>query len=61
MNWTFAVEIIGKTTDQPVNEALGLHQAMMNEKPADDGHRQNILPANANFVGFDVLIDQRHG
>ena len=61
VNWTFAAENIGETTDQSVNGALGLHQAMMNEKPPDDGHRQNILSKNATIVGVDVLIDAQHG
>lgn len=61
VHWTFAAENIGETTDQSVNGALGLHQAMMDEKPPDDGHRQNILSKNANIVGVDVLIDVQHG
>ena len=61
INWTFAAENVGETTDQSVNGALGLHQAMMNEKPPDDGHRQNILTTNANILGVDILIDQQHG
>jgi len=61
VNWTLAAENIGETTDQSVNGALGLHQAMMNEKPPDDGHRQNILSKNANIVGVNVLIDSQHG
>ena len=61
VNWTFAAENIGETTDQSVNGALGLHQAMMDEKPPDDGHRQNILSKNATIVGIDVLMDAQHG
>jgi uncharacterized protein YkwD len=61
VKWTFAAENIGETTDQSVNGALALHQAMMNEKPPDDGHRQNILSKNANIVGVAILIDQQHG
>ncbi len=61
VNWTFAAENIGETTEQSVNGALALHQAMMNEKPPDDGHRQNILSTRANIVGVDVLIDSQHG
>ena len=61
VNWTWAAENIGETSDQTVNGALGLHQAMMNEKPPDDGHRQNILTTNANILGVDILIDQQHG
>jgi uncharacterized protein YkwD len=61
IKWTFAAENIGVTTDQSENGALTLHQAMMNEKPPDDGHRQNILSPIATLVGVSILIDQQHG
>ncbi len=61
VNWTWAAENIGETSDQSVNGALGLHQAMMNEQPPNDGHRQNILTTNGNIVGVAILIDQQHG
>lgn len=58
--WTFAAENIGETTDQSTNGALGLHQAMMAEKPPDDGHRQNILTTVGTMVGVSILIDHQH-
>ncbi len=61
VNWSWAAENIGETSDQTVNGALGLHQAMMNEQPPDDGHRQNILTTSGNIVGIAILIDQQHG
>lgn len=61
VNWTWAAENIGETTDQTVNGALGLHQAMMSEQPPNDGHRQNILTTNGNILGVAILIDQQHG
>jgi len=61
IHWTFAAENIGVTTDQSENGALALHQAMMNEKPPDDGHRQNILTRVGTLVGVAILIDQQHG
>lgn len=61
IKWTFAAENIGVTTDQSENGALMLHQDMMNEKPPDDGHRQNILSPIATLVGVSILIDQQHG
>jgi uncharacterized protein YkwD len=61
VNWTWAAENIGETSDQTVNGALGLHQAMMNEQPPNDGHRQNILTTSGNSVGVAILIDQQHG
>ena len=61
VNWTWAAENIGETSDQTVNGALGLHQAMMSEQPPDDGHRQNILTTSGTIVGIAILIDQQHG
>jgi uncharacterized protein YkwD len=61
VNWTWAGENIGETSDQSVNGALSLHQAMMNEQPPDDGHRQNILTTSGNIVGIAIVIDTRNG
>ncbi len=61
VNWSWAAENIGETSDQTVNGALGLHQAMMSEQPPDDGHRQNILTTSGNIIGIAILIDQQHG
>jgi uncharacterized protein YkwD len=61
VNWSWAAENIGENSDQSVNGALGLHQAMMSEQPPDDGHRQNILTTSGNIVGIAILIDQQHG
>jgi uncharacterized protein YkwD len=61
VNWTFAAENIGESSDylHPTNAATSLDQAMLNEKPPDDGHRQNIL-SNANIIGVDVLVDTQN-
>jgi uncharacterized protein YkwD len=61
VNWSWAAENIGETSDLTVNGALGLHQAMMSEQPPDDGHRQNILTTSGTSVGVAILIDQQHG
>jgi uncharacterized protein YkwD len=61
IQWSWAAENIGETSDQTVNGALSLHQAMMNEQPPDDGHRQNILTGTGNIVGVAILIDQHNG
>jgi len=61
VNWSWAAENIGETSDQSGNGALGLHQAMMSEQPPDDGHRQNILTTSGTIVGIAILIDQQHG
>lgn len=61
VNWTWAAENIGENSDQSTAGALALHQAMMSEKPPDDGHRQNILTTSGNIVGIDIVIDPRNG
>lgn len=61
VNWTWAGENIGETSDQSVNGALSLHQAMMNEQPPNDGHRQNILTTSGNIVGIAIVLDPQHG
>ena len=60
VQWTFAAENVGFTTDMSTNGALGLHKAMMAEQPPDDGHRQNILTTQANILGVDILLDTTH-
>ena len=59
--WSWAAENVGETSDQTVNGALGLHQAMMSEQPPNDGHRQNILTTSGKIVGVAIIIDQQHG
>lgn len=61
VNWSFVAENIGVSSDylDPTNAATSLDQAMLDEKPPDDGHRQNIL-SNATIIGIDVLIDTQN-
>lgn len=61
VRWMLAAENIGVTNDISERGALSLHQAMMAERPPDDGHRQNILNTQSNYLGVDVLFDSRHG
>jgi uncharacterized protein YkwD len=61
VSWSWAAENVGESSDQSVNGALALHQAMMSEQPPNDGHRQNILTTNGTIVGIAILIDQQHG
>jgi uncharacterized protein YkwD len=59
--WTAAGENIGWADyPQPQQGVLSNHQAMMAEKPPDDGHRLNILSSTYTLVGIDVLIDSQH-
>ncbi len=62
VSWMFAAENIGESSDylHPTNAAPFLDQAMLNEKPPNDGHRQNILSSDATTIGIDVLIDTRN-
>ena len=61
VNWSFVAENIGYSSDylHPTDAATGLDQAMLNEKPPNDGHRQNIL-SNASIIGIDVLVDTQN-
>jgi uncharacterized protein YkwD len=56
--WRSAGENIGWSNyPDPQQGVLSNYQGMMAEKPPNDGHRQNILSANFNMVGIDVLVD----
>jgi uncharacterized protein YkwD len=59
LNWLSVGENIGYSTDylHPIDVATGLDQAMLNEQPPDDGHRQNILSKDFTSIGIDVFID----
>ncbi len=61
VSWMVAEENIGFTEDVSETGALALHQAMMAERPPDDGHRQNILNGQVNQLGVDILFDNVHG
>ena len=60
LNWIFAAENIGYSTDMSQQGALSLHKAMMAEQPPNDGHRQNILTTQGTEVGVDILFDNQH-
>jgi uncharacterized protein YkwD len=61
VNWTFVAENIGESSDylHPTDAAPALDQDMLNEKPPDDGHRQNIF-SKAAIIGIDVLVDTQN-
>ena len=61
IQWHWAAENIGFTTERTTHGALSLHKDMMAEKPPDDGHRQNILAKEAAILGIDVLLDDQNG
>jgi uncharacterized protein YkwD len=63
VHWTSAGENIGE--GGPVSDtqaaiaqmAVGLTQSMLDEKPPNDGHRQNILSSSFHHVGIAVFRD----
>jgi uncharacterized protein YkwD len=63
VHWTAAGENIGEGGPEPDTDsaiaqmAVGLTQSMLNEKPPDDGHRQNILSKTFTHIGIAVLRD----
>jgi len=61
VNWSYAAENIGWTTDTSVAGAQSIHQQMYNETPPNDGHRRNILSPSVRYVGVDVVIDAATG
>jgi uncharacterized protein YkwD len=58
--WTWAGENIAYTTSIHVDSMLALQSAMYNERPPNDGHRQNILNRNFHDVGIDIYVDSAH-
>jgi uncharacterized protein YkwD len=63
VHWTAAGENIGEggpvadTSAAIAQMAVGLTQSMLNEKPPDDGHRQNILSSTFTHIGIAVYRD----
>jgi uncharacterized protein YkwD len=60
VHWTAAGENIGEggpvagTTAAITQMAVTLTQDMLNEKPPDDGHRQNLLSSSFTSVGIAI-------
>jgi len=60
VHWTAAGENIGEggpvadTTAAITQMAITLTQDMLNEKPPDDGHRQNLLSLTFTHVGIAI-------
>jgi|SRR5579864_2245247 len=57
VSWTWCAENIGYSSNLSTSGALGLENAMVNETPPNDDHRQNILSSTATMVGVDVVFD----
>jgi uncharacterized protein YkwD len=63
VHWSAAGENIGEggpvadTTAAIAQMAVGITQSMLNEKPPNDGHRQNILSKTFTHIGIAVSRD----
>ncbi len=63
VHWTAAGENIGEggpvadSTSAIAQMAVGLTQSMLNERPPNDGHRQNILSTSFTHIGIAVFRD----
>jgi uncharacterized protein YkwD len=55
LGWTAAGENIATSSVTSAASAQSLEAMMYNEKPGDDGHRQNILSTQFTYVGIDVI------
>jgi uncharacterized protein YkwD len=54
-------ENIAYNSSRSESGVLAVQKAMYDEKPPDDGHRQNILNSKFVDVGIDVINDSEHG
>ena len=65
VKWSSAGENIGSggpvanAADPIAKMALGLTQSMIDEKPPNDGHRQNILSSSFKRIGIVVTRDAK--
>lgn len=61
VSWSYCGENIGYSRPHPdtaagrVAAAEGITTAMYNEKPPNDGHRQNLLSTRFHHIGIDVV------
>jgi uncharacterized protein YkwD len=60
-SWSTVGENIAYNSSRSESGVLAVQKAMYNEKPPDDGHRQNILNKKFVDVGIDVINDSVHG
>lgn len=63
VHWNACGENIGWSGPHPdtksamISAAEGLTTAMYNEKPPNDGHRENLLSTSFHHIGIDVVRD----
>ena len=60
-HWSGVGENIAYNSNRSESGVLALQKAMYNEKPPNDGHRENILNKRFVDVGIDVINDSTHG
>jgi uncharacterized protein YkwD len=60
-SWSAVGENVAYNSDRSQAGVLALQKAMYNEKPPEDGHRDNILNGKFVDVGIDVINDSAHG
>ena len=60
-HWSMVGENIAYNSSQSESGVLAVQKAMYDEKPPNDGHRQNILNSKFVDVGIDVINDSEHG
>jgi len=60
-HWSGVGENIAYNSNRSESGVLALQKAMYNEKPPNDGHRDNILSKRFVDVGIDVINDSTHG
>ncbi|MFL6163011.1 MAG: CAP domain-containing protein [Jatrophihabitantaceae bacterium] len=61
VQWTFAAENIGWTTERSLAGVLDIETRMLAETAPNDAHRRNILARSAQTMGVDVYLDLAHG
>jgi Cysteine-rich secretory protein family len=54
-----ANDILSLTAGGVAGDLIGLHQAMLNEIPPDDGHRRTILYPHHTHVGFGIAVNDQ--
>ena len=60
VQWTYAAENIGWTTQRSMGGVLDIEARMVTETAPNDPHRRNILSRQAKSLGVDVYFDAVH-
>jgi uncharacterized protein YkwD len=60
VQWTYAAENIGWTTQRSLAGVLDIEARMLTETAPNDAHRRNILSRQAQSLGIDVYYDAVH-